>query len=297
MTPAEQLNPAYWTPERIDRVRRTSARTFTMHVKNEFGGAENAVITKDELDACVAESLPPGLVMADAMCAIDSSALKRDGFCGLFAFFAHPDPTPRPQMAPGAGGFYIEQRDEYGYVVMQKVPKKTFLRVEEVFGFEPSRLRKLRIEDVIDHLAARCAAWGVRTVFADHFEQTALAGLLSQRGIRLKAYHWTEDSKADAIGGSLRRYVREGTFSIPSLAQPEVRKLYEELLSIREVPRAGQKWGYETGGKDFAAALISLFHGLADPDVVNVTVDPSVHVRGAPHQGYRGGRVLLPGRG
>jgi len=288
MTPAEQLNPAYWTAERIERIRRTAPRTFTMHVQNEFGGAENAVITKAELDPCISAMLPAGLLASEAMCAIDSSALKRDGFCGLFAFFARPDPTPRVQIHRTPDGSEIEVRDEYGYLVTVKTPKKTFLRVEEVFGFEPSKLRTLRIEDVIDHLAARCHAWGVRTVFADHFEQTALAGLLSQRGIRLKAYHWTEDSKTDAIGGSLRRYVREGTYS-----QIPHQKLYEELLSIREVPRAGGKWGYDTGGKDFAAALISLFHGLADPDVVNVSADPSVRIQGAPHQGHRGGRQWI----
>lgn len=292
VSPAQQLNPVHWTDEQIDRVRKASSRSFTMHVQNLFGGAENSVITKDELDACVAASLPEGMFMSPAMCAIDSSALKRDGFCGLFAFFAHPDPTPRQKMIRAAnGGEYVE-RDERGYPVTVKPPDRSFLRVAEVFGFEPERFRKLRIEQVVAHVAERCKAWGVKTVFADHFEETALGGLLSQHQLVLKPYHWSEDSKMQTIGGALRRYVRERTLSlIPH------QKLYQELLSIREVPRPGERWGYATTGLDFASALISLLHGLGDPDVVNVRQGQHVRVHGIPHAGRASGkRELVPGR-
>ena len=282
MTPAEQLNPAYWTPERVERVRRASPRTFTMHVLNQFGGAENALLSKDELDACMADKLPEGMVTRQILAACDPSKLRRDGFCYVIGFFAYAAERRRQRWVclPGTEIPAYPARDELGQLIYDEMPVGITLRIAEVGGWEGESMRGLRIEDLVRSLSARLHAWGCRTLFADDFESTGLGGLFHQRGIAYRPYHWSAESKAEAIGGTLRRYVRDRSISIVPHAE-----LYRELLSIREVPRAGERWGYETGGLDYASALIALMHALNDPELVGLNDKPHARLEGAPHSG------------
>jgi hypothetical protein len=283
MTPAEMLNPAYWTRERVARVERTSPRTFTMHVRNEFGGAGNSVIGKPDLDACIAHALPEGMATQQILAACDPSKLRNegDGFCYVIGFFARAIERRRLKWVcmPGTSIPAYPMRDEIGALVYEELLEGTILRIAEVGGWEGEALRSIKIEGVVRHLAGRLHAWGCDTLFADDFESTGLGGLFRQLGINYRPYRWTEASKMDAIGGTLRRFVRDRAISIVPHAE-----LYRELLSIREVPRPGERWGYETRGLDYASALIALMHALNDPELVSLN-ERSVRLEGAPHAG------------
>lgn len=292
VSPAQQLNPVYWTPERIAKVAKASPRTATMHVENNFGGAENSLLSKGELDECISETIPEGYVFFEWMVAVDSSALRRDGFRWIAACFLHPDPTPRQKWVSvnGIRDAY-PLRDQYGTIVCHPIPDRTLLRIAHVGGVEGDELHHARIEGVIDRLASFCRRFGVRDVYADHFEQTALAGLAAQRGLLWHPYQWSEQSKMDAIGGTLKRYVRDREISITPHEE-----LIRELLSIREVPRPGNKWGYETGGLDVASAVISLMHALNDPDRVGVNLHRGHRMQGVPHAGGGSRKHIINGR-
>lgn len=294
MTPAEQLNPQYWTAERIERVRKASPRTFTMHVNNQFGGAENALLSKHELDQVICAELPPGMVWSGhGIGALDTAQGKEhgDGFCFVAGFHARAEQSRRARMVMHDGFAVCPMRDEWGRVVYDEMPSGTVLRIAEVHGWEGASVRGMTIGDIVAAVAARCRAWNIGTLFGDQFESTGIGGLLSQHGIKYRPYHWSADSKASVIGGTLKRHVRERTISIVPHSE-----LYRELLSIREAPRAGGRWGYETGGLDFASALISLLHGLDDPEVIGLDPRPHAHVSDAAHQVQRSGRYTTGGR-
>src|SRR5687767_11278025 len=88
VTPAEQLNPYYWTPERIAKIRRASPRTFAMHVQNQWGGVQNAALDYEDVIAARRTSVPEYYRAGRGMLAIDPSSLAGDawawsGLCWL----------------------------------------------------------------------------------------------------------------------------------------------------------------------------------------------------------------------
>jgi hypothetical protein len=296
VTPAEQLNPAYWTPERLERVRRASPRTYLMHVLNKFGGAENSLLTPDELAPCVQAELPAGYVLnpREIFAGFDGSALRNDGVACCIGFYARPNPERQQQwvMLPGTQIPAYPLRDAYGQLVYHPMPERSLLRIGEIFGWSGrENVRRLTIEQVVDHVAQRLQQWGIKTLFSDDFEATALGGLFSQRGIYLRPYHWSEASKAEVVGGALRRHVRDQTLSMVPHAETE-----RQLLSIREVPRPGQRWGYPTNGLDYASSIIAMLHGLNDPEVVGAAPTGNARLHDAPHAPFRSGHTTVSGR-
>lgn len=292
MTPAEMLNPAYFTPERVARIKRTSRRTFTMHILNLFGGAENSLLTSDELDPCMQAALPEGMVTYQILAGCDPSKLRKDGYCYVIGFFARALERRRPRWIcmPGTTIPAYPMRDELGQLVYDELPTGPILRIAEVGGWEGENMREIGVEGIVRQLSARLHSWGCATLFADDFESAGLTGLFRQQGINYQPYAWTEDSKRDAIGGTLKRMVRSRGISIVPHAE-----LYRELLSIREVPRPRERWGYETGGLDYASALIAIMHALNDPETIGV-YERSARIEGAPHGGPPNFRRITSGR-
>jgi hypothetical protein len=155
------------------------------------------------------------------------------------------------------------------------------LRVHEVFGWHKEDFRKVTTAQIVANIAERCAARKIRVIYADMFEATGLAGLFAQHQIRYRAYHWSAQSKEDAIA-LLRTYVRDKTLSLPRHDA-----LLNQLLSIRAIPQAGGTFRYTTGGKDYAAALISILHALNDPEVVGVDIDSDAMIQKVSHAASR----------
>jgi hypothetical protein len=291
VSPATQLNPVYWTPERIDRIRRTSPRTFAMHAQNMWGAAGNSAFTVDEIDAVISPDLPEGTLMGTWFCAIDASALRHDSFAAVFAVYCYPNPEPIVKGRPfdngrGVSGTVIPLNPEPADFVEQI--KGPVLRVHDVMGFRPPGVKTL---DVVSAVAAKCKRYGIRVVFGDQFESGSLAGLFSHHQIGLRTWHWDRPLKDEAIAGTLRRLYREQRIS-----QIPHDLLRRQLLSIREIPSPGGTWRYPTGGLDCASALITLAMALNDPEVLGARTDASVERFNSPTSANYGGRTIVSGR-
>ncbi len=295
ISPATQLNPAYWTPQRIQKIKRTSPRTFTMHVQNEFGSAGDSVLTLDEVNCATHECVPPGTLGGRWMCSLDASGLRHDTWAALFSYFGWPSPVQvrRPLWAEGPA--FPPQTiqigwatDETGAPIYEPQLTRPVLRVARVVGWGPPH--RTSINAIVDSVAANCKQLNIDVVFADQFEQAALGGLFSNHGIRYRSYHWTQESKDAAIAGNLRRMFREGGISLVPHEQ-----LKRQLLSIREVPAAGRRWSYPTNGLDYASALITLCHALNDPELGANDGKAQARVDHNPHAHFNPGRHEAPG--
>jgi hypothetical protein len=282
------LNPHYWTPERVEQVRRTSPRTYRMHVLNEWGAAGNSAFTLDELAAVTSPRLPEGSTIGSTFCAIDASALRHDSFAAVFGYYAFPSRQrivkryPHPTIP---GGFWEPTSPGPDDFVQQLTGP--VLRIQEVMAFRPPGFTTL---DVVSVVASKCKQYAIRVIFGDQFESGSLAGLFSQHRIGLRTWHWDRELKDQAIAGTLRRLVREQRIS---LAPNDL--LRRQLLSIREIPSPGGTWRYPTGGLDTASALITLAMALADPDVLGVQTDANARID-SPNGPGPNTRYVAPGR-
>lgn len=289
VAPARQLNPHYWTEERIERLKRTSPRTFTMHVQNEWGAAGNSAFDVDELAAVTHATLPEGTLFGSGFCAIDASALRHDSFAAIFAAYAYPsrERIVKKYAHPTIPGGYWQPTNPGPDDFVEQLTGPV-LRVHDVMAFRPPGFTTL---DVVAAVAAKCRRYGVKVVFGDQFESGSLAGLFSQHRIGLRTWHWTRELKDEAIAGTLRRMVREKRIS---LTPHDL--LRRHLLSIREIPSAGGTWKYPTSGLDTASALITLAMALSDPEVLGVNIDAHARIFDSPTAPRRNYRVELPGR-
>src|SRR5690606_17277875 len=136
------------------------------------------------------------------------------------------------------------------------------LAVVEVGGWEGEELRRVSMQTIVQRIAERCAHWGTRTVFGDQREEAALAALFRQQGIELKAYAWSEQSK-DASVQHLRRMMRERKISICEHAT-----MRRELLGMKARLMPSGRIRYETGGLDYASAVITLMHAVVEGEIL-----------------------------
>lgn len=287
VSPARQLNPLHWTLEREAKVQKASRRAFAMNVLNNFGGSESAVLSFDELQPCISLALE-GYGYGQAFCGLDASKLRRDGFAFCIGFFAEPLEKYRQKWVMINGHPAMPELDKWGRATYHEAGK-TLLRIGEIGGWSGSEIKKVTIEQVVAHVAQRCNAWGVDLIVADDFESTALAGHFSQHGKTYKPYAWSERSKDAAIGGTLKRYVREQILSLVPHSEME-----RELLSIRQIPKAGDtRWSYPTNGLDYASSVIAIMHALNDGELLNLP-KKTPKLRGTPHQPRRGSRHEVP---
>lgn len=132
--------------------------------------------------------------------------------------------------------------------------------VTEAGGFEGEQLRHVSSADVVAKIAGRAQAHGVSTIFGDQREEAALRSLFNQHSLTLQSYAWSEPSK-DAAMQLIRRWMREH-----GLYLPEHPRLRSELASMKARLLPSGRIKYETGGLDYASALITLAHAIVAKD-------------------------------
>lgn len=230
-----QANPSI--TEARTRELEPDEKIWAREYANVPGGTISAAFDSGDVAACFGRTLignGKSVVLGRPFLAIDASSLRGDAFA-----------------------FVSGHETEAGE-----------LRVTEVNGWTDTKLRATAMEDVVDAIAARAKSLGVQTIFGDQREEAALSAMFRERGVRLHSYAWTEASK-DAAVQRLRRMMREGTIALCEHAA-----LRRELTSMKARLMPSGRVRYETGGLDFASALITLMHAAVDGRVVPLHVDP-----------------------
>jgi hypothetical protein len=136
------------------------------------------------------------------------------------------------------------------------------LQVTEVRGWEGDELRSASLESIVDAIAARAKAFGVRRIFGDQRETAGLEALFARRNLSFESIAWSQSSKDGAIM-LLRRLMRERRLCLVEHAG-----LRRELMTMKARLMPSGLTRYETNGLDYASALITVMHAANERRLV-----------------------------
>lgn len=290
MTPAEMLNPAYWTPERVERVRKAAPRAYSMHILNQYGSAQNAALDYDDVIAAFTP-LEGAYTQAERFGFADFSDLSGpdgDETVLLVAGYLTPHRLPQPKVIRTASGAEYVERDEYGYEVMLPMRTRTMLRVEAVHSWRGRH----PMGDVVAEMAGILKRHGAEALATDQRSDTAVQALFSQHSIRATSYHWTNESKHDAVQALAR------SLAAREISICESPRLREQMLAYGYKLAPGGRFVYQGRGAndDHVAALLTGHMFLGSPEALMLSAQKAQPLRGSPFRANPGGRQLLPGK-
>jgi hypothetical protein len=263
VTPAEQLNPFYWTKERIERIRRTSPRTFRMHVLNEFGAATACY----DFDAVERAFQGTGLGVARAerpFVVIDPSGGKKDSFTWSVVQRCYPE-VPSYAYASqiyirGDGTVFHEVTSKGRVEKIEGPPPlrpdftgriRPFYWMRAIDGAEGRFWDQIPADAVVERIARAAIRAGARRVFTDQHSFFALEPHFRAHGLKLIECPFTTSSKPFAVE-TFRRWLRQDEIVID-----DHQKMRAELHAFAEIPTPHGSFSFRArgGGHDDYAIL------------------------------------------
>jgi hypothetical protein len=143
------------------------------------------------------------------------------------------------------------------------------LVIAEVRGFEGEELRSVSMRDVVRTIAGRAHELGVGVIYGDQREDASLTAMFAEENMAFDPIPWTDVSKDDAFQ-ALRRLMRER-----KLLLPVNEKLLRQCRNVKARLLPSGRTKYETNGKDYLSALVTLAHRVV-----------SGHIGGPPHEPF-----------
>lgn len=287
--PAWKVNPAYWTDERVAHIKRTSPRTYAMHLLAQFGSAQNSAFDYDDTLAMFGD-VAPGFKSARMYGAIDASNLTNEGgdeFVAAIGSFMVPTGHREPVMHMVKGHPAYQERDEYGYPQFYPAPPRPVFRIHKIMSWSGRH----PMVDVVAECAAEFQRWDVDGIVADQRDEASLRGLFSQHGLRkYRAYHWTAESKHAAVQTIRRLQVARDLSCVPHA------KMRAQVLAYGYALTAGGGYKYQGRGAhdDHAAVVLTFAHLLNDGDALGLPKhDGRLRLDGSPTRGHRGERRVI----
>lgn len=275
VTPAEQLNPYYWTKERVERMRRTAPRTYRMHVLNQYG-AGTACFDFDAVERAfrpIKQELQP---LSRPFMVLDPSSGKKDSF--TYAVVQRMQPVvPFDAYAhqvhlnsDGSYGWRTPSPGGKGYDYFDGMPPlkedvtvetRPFWWFKWISGFEGSFWDQLPADQLMAEIASVAHLAEVRTAFTDQREFYSLSALARQFGLRLEERPFTGGSKERAVA-LVRRWLASG--EVIFAPHP---KLKAELHNFTEKPTPGGGFTFGARGSNHDDyAVLPLICALATTD-------------------------------
>jgi hypothetical protein len=254
VAPAAQLNPAFWTTECVERMKRTSPRAFRMNVLNQFGAATacydydaiEGAHRADRIDSRAGSWERPFLV-------IDPSGGKKDSFTWAVVRRCIPAPPVNAYSAPiiirGDGSICHEVAKNGKIQKVDGYPPlredfdgelRPFYLMHYIGGVEGRFWDQIPADAVVERIARVAAHVGAHRVFSDQHAFYALEPHFRAHGLKLIECPFTQQSKTFTVE-TFRRWLREREIVIED--HPKMRS---ELHSFAEVPTPH-------GGFSFAA--------------------------------------------
>jgi hypothetical protein len=276
VTPARQLNPAYWTDERTERVRRTAPRAYRMHVLNQFGAA-TACYDYDAIEGSFrAERIDPHSgTWERPFLVIDPSGGKKDSFTWAVVRRCTPAPPVSAYSSPiiirDDGSIFHEVAKNGQIVKVEGYPPiredfggelRPFYLMHFIGGVEGRFWDQVPADAVVERIARVAVHVGARRAFTDQHAFYALEPHFRAHGLRLIECPFTQASKGFAVE-TFRRWLRDREIVIESHA-----KMRSELHSFAEVPtpHGGFSFRARGGGHD-DYAILPLMAALATTEL------------------------------
>lgn len=190
---APDMNPAYWTPERVQTAKEGDPDVYRTDVLAEFSSPEEALFHNEHLAACTRKE-----------------PRDQEPIPGA-SYTAAMDPATR-----GNG---------WTFVVMTRDGKTR--RVAYAREWLGSRAVPLNAREVMGDIAAACRKYGVTHVDTDQWSGDALRTLAEESGITLHTWEFGQDERVERYL-QMRTMFALGEMDIPDLAQMRV-----DLLRVR----------------------------------------------------------------
>jgi hypothetical protein len=284
VSPAEQLNPAHWSAERVAHMKRKAPRSFRMHVMNLFGGASNVF----DFDAVENGFRKPPLrarSWGHHQGVIDWSSGKKDAATFAVCQQVYPELPPSAYVreeVPGLpDGMVVHDRWDRPIIRPDYQGGRPFLWWPFIGGFEGSFWEQLPADEAVRRIAEVFNDYGVTDVHGDQREAYMLEAEFRRYGLRFHEHPYTSESKARAVE-RVRRWLAEN-----ALIFNHHDKLRAEFHAFVEKPTPGGGWtfGARGSGHDDYVSLV-LTAALADMDG-DVSRSPIARDRGrggVPHE-------------
>jgi hypothetical protein len=232
--PAYDMNPVYWTAERVAAARKADPDAAKTDVDAEFASAEEAMFAATSVDACTRKA-PLVIPRADG-----------------HTYFAAMDPATR-----GNGWtLAIATKDARGKVVVVCAKE-----------WKGSRDEPLDPGDVLAEVASVVVPYGITTVFSDQVMGDALRKLARQNGLELVQLTYVERERA-------KKYLTIRThLDRKAIELPPVKAMRTDLLHVQKRPTPagiGVRLPMTSDGRhcDWAPTLmLVLSRLLPDPDL------------------------------
>jgi hypothetical protein len=196
--PAPAMNPVWWTPERVEQLRRQDEQAWRTDVLGEFADPESSLFSSAELDAVTRKGplvlpRPPGHACVAAM-----------------------DPGTR-----GNAWTLI-------IATLVRIEGKVCTRILRARQWQGSKGDPLDPDRVLGEIAAECLAYDVRHVVSDQWGADFVATVGRRHGLHVLAETITAPRKVE-LYESLRARIAVREVEIPD--DPLVRA---DLLSVRK---------------------------------------------------------------
>lgn len=180
---APDMNPVWWTPERVERAKGGDPEVYRTDVMAEFASPDVALIPTDHLETCLRK---------------ERELPRVDGA----SYVAAMDPATR-----GNGWTLI--------IATREGPKRKVAAYHEWVG---TRASPLDPAVVLRDVASVCRRYGVEAIDTDQWSGDALAALARPMGLRLHSWTLADRERTERYL-ALRTMFATGTIEIPDVPQ------------------------------------------------------------------------------
>jgi hypothetical protein len=181
----------------------------------------------------------------------ESQALDADDIAAAFALAA-PARLPRARFIVLDPADLRGSGDRFTYAIGHEHYDGS-LAIKDVNGSNA-----VKFDQMVDTIVRLARDHSITRIFSDQREAMGLASRFEKEGFTFTAYNWTEPSKHEAVT-LLRRAMRER-----KLALTEHTDLRRELLGLKSRLTPGGRELFPLNGRDFAALLVTIMHGVAE---------------------------------
>ena len=219
-----------------------------------------------ELESAIVDTLPTGYILAPWLACDLAERNDGDGWAHGYHLVPLAERDRLPVMRVAPSGAHSIVRDADGEIVLQPTvahPTIVVAGAGEFPGDTPW-------DAVARRFAGHCQAHGIGEIWGDQRGDAGMSSLLRPLGVRYRSFHWSVESKTEAIE-HLVRLMREGRLLI---VRGACDGMVKELRALQFRPRDGGSLDYRTHGQDQASALITAAHAWTSDEAHRVDRTP-----------------------
>ena len=256
-----QMNPVWWTPERVDDLRRRDLQAYKTDVLGEFADAESGAFEPDHVDRGFNLKIPPmNVALGTPIIVADpSKGGAHDEFAFVPVRWILPTSVTYRMSKKYSGNnlwFYDYDLDKSGAQIALE-PHQIFkprLHIGQIHNIKGRPGRAVEADEAVARIAQLARAVGASMVVSDQYESYSLGALIRQKGLKFVSINWAGrngPSSKHTFVEHAKGLMRDQRMSFD--ADPLLRS---QLLSYERKVSASGNFQYGNSRHDDRAALV-----------------------------------------